>query len=182
VHEHHRAAGAQVLGGARADAVEQHAAVGARVDRPLRAVRRQRLVLSGEVGRVRGDRVEALAGDRGEQIAAQRAHAHTVEPRVDPDRRHRAARHVDRGDRPGAAARRRERDRAAPRAEVEHARAGAQLRAEVAGEQPRVRAGPEHARQRHDAHRHATYPRSARRQTPNAGRHPACPAPSTRPA
>jgi hypothetical protein len=121
VHHEQHPARAQVARRGVADAVQQGTAVAARVPRARDAAGGKTIRLGRDVRRVGDDRVELLAGDRLEQIAAPGSDAGAVQGSVQPDRRDGPARDVDRGDLARAAERGAHRERAAPGAQVEHA-------------------------------------------------------------
>jgi glutamate---cysteine ligase / carboxylate-amine ligase len=126
----------QVAGGASADQVEE--CPPARPALPRSGATTDRPVGPRKVWRVRDDEVEASSLDRLEQIAALRFDAHAVEQRVRLDCQCREPGDVQR-HRSRSAFCRRQREEAAPRAEVEDARVRPQsLAAEASREQPGV--------------------------------------------
>jgi len=95
------------------DLVQQQAPVAAALPRAPVSSPRQRVALRWQVGRVGGDHVEASAGNRIEQAAAQRLDVQSVERRVQARREHRAPRQIDNRDRPCTGAGRKHGDHAA---------------------------------------------------------------------
>src|SRR3954470_3280613 len=153
VHDEQDTAGAQVRRRLLEQAVQHEAAVAAGVPGALRAAGRQHVGGRRHVGRVGDDHVEARVAELGEEVAAQGADPHAVEPRVEPRGEHRPPREVDGGDVARAAARRADRQRAAAGAHVEDRRPRADdLLAQRARQHPRVRDGREDAREGDDAH------------------------------
>jgi len=124
VNQQQHAAGTQVRARLRANAIEEHASVGAGFPRARQSSPRQLAGGRRHVGRIGDDQVEPPAPHGLEQIADDRADADPVEPRVAPCRHHGLPGHVDRHHIPAAVSRRRHR---------QHATAGAQVKSDGVG-------------------------------------------------
>ena len=144
--------GQEVVGGLVAEAIEVEPPVRAPLPRTRTAARAWCFRRARQVGRVRHDHVEALAANRREEIAAQGAHAHAVQPSVQPRAGHRSPGDVHRRDARGSASPSCHRQHAAAGEHVEDGGAAPKLAGQRRRQQPRVAAGAKHAGHRDQSH------------------------------